>query len=215
MTAPAQHSARATATAAATATATATAAVRRPRPDAPAPQRPPLRVVRPNEKIAAGSRRRLRPRLLVAVSVLVGGALLFGLVAAHVLLTQNQFRLQRVQRQAAQEQARYERLRAEVAELESPGRIVAAAQQRLGMVPPASVKYLTPTAGQTAPTAPTATGRAAGSTTGPDDDRDATPRSTAAGTGRAGSDSRPNDHDDADEQAMSDWSEVKRQLSRP
>jgi len=187
MTATAQPSARATATAAAAATLPA----RKPGP-AHAPKRPPLRVVDPNEKVKKAGRRRAHPRLLVAIGVLLGAGLLFGLVTAHVLLTQNQFRLQKVQRQAAQEQARYERLRAEVAELESPGRIVAAAQERLGMVPPASVKYLTPATGKH--------GKTAG----------AQPPGATTNAGAKG-----NDHDDADEQAMSDWAAVKRQLSRP
>lgn len=101
---------------------------------------PPLRVVRP-----APHRRRGRGRLvtlLVSVGVLVG---LFGLVASHVMLTQGQFRLDSLRARTASEQARYERLRLKVAELESPSRIVATAQERLGMVPPPTVTYLSPT----------------------------------------------------------------------
>jgi cell division protein FtsL len=71
-------------------------------------------------------------------------AALFGLVASHVVLTQGQFRLEQLEKQAAEEQARFERLRLQVAQLESPERIVAAAQERLGMVPPPGVKYLSP-----------------------------------------------------------------------
>src|SRR5205085_8213535 len=41
-------------------------------------------------------------------------------------------------------QAHYESLRLEVAELEAPSRIVREAQERLGMVPPPGVTYLTP-----------------------------------------------------------------------
>ena len=40
---------------------------------------------------------------------------------------------------------RYDRLRLQVAELEAPERVVAAAQQRLGMVPAPGVTYLSPT----------------------------------------------------------------------
>lgn len=80
--------------------------------------------------------------MLVSVSVLLS---LFGLVASHVMLTQGQFRLDTLRTKTASEQARYERLRLKVAELESPSRIVATAQERLGMVPPPSVTYLSPT----------------------------------------------------------------------
>lgn len=126
-----------------TATQRATAPVRAPAP-APAPRRqPPLRVVRPDERRAVDRRRRARLRVAVSVFVVVAG--LFGLVASHVVLTQGQFRLQQLEAKAAAEQARYERLRLQVAELESPQRIVAAAQERLGMVPPPGVKYLSPT----------------------------------------------------------------------
>jgi len=118
----------------------------------PETRRPPLRVVRPEERSTRSQRR--RTRLAVAAGVAFLGLSLFGVVVAHVVLTQNQFELQRMQRQAATEQARYERLREQVAELESPSRIVAAAQERLGMVPPPSVKYLTP-AKALGPTTPT------------------------------------------------------------
>jgi cell division protein FtsL len=105
----------------------------------PAPRTPPpLRVVRP-------APRRRRARLLTVLVSIVVMASLFGLVASHVLLTQGQFRLDRLRSRAAAEQARYERLRLQVAELESPSRVVATAQERLGMVPPPTVTYLSPT----------------------------------------------------------------------
>jgi cell division protein FtsL len=155
MTATAQPSARVAAQAAAAQPAPSR------RPDAR--PRPPLRVVQPHER---QPRRRnadakKRTRLIAVSGILLGAVLLFGLVAAHVLLTQNQFRLQRVQRQAAEEQARYERLRAQVAELESPERVVAAAQERLGMVAPNSVKYLTPAGVVKSPPPPTDAGAGA------------------------------------------------------
>lgn len=86
--------------------------------------------------------------MLVSAAVV---ASLFGLVASHVLLTQGQFRLDRLRARASSEQARYQRLRLQVAELESPSRIVATAQERLGMVPPPSVTYLSPTGAVSAP----------------------------------------------------------------
>ena len=114
------------------------------RAPAPAPKaRPPLRVV-PTDQARPGVDRRRRARLVTGLTVLFVIAALFGLVASHVVLTQGQFRLEQLEKQAAEEQARFERLRLQVAQLESPERIVAAAQERLGMVPPPGVKYLSP-----------------------------------------------------------------------
>ncbi len=104
----------------------------------PAP-RPHLEVVPPNTLTRRGRQRRAR-RFGVVLSVILFAAV-FGVVAAHVVLTQRQFRLEALERKAATEEARYERLRLEVAQLESPERVVAAAQQ-LGMIPPANVTYL-------------------------------------------------------------------------
>ena len=128
-------------------TAVAQPALPKRRPDPTPEARPKLRVVRPGEVSAARRRRRARLRAATVVLLVVTG--MFLLVASHVLLTQGQFRLQTLQRQADDQQARYERLRLEVARLESPERIVAVAQQRLGMVPPPGVKYLSPTGAAT------------------------------------------------------------------
>jgi len=84
-------------------------------------------------------------------------------VGLHVMLAQNQFRLDRLNGQADAEQARYERLRLQVDQLESPQRIVATAEQKLGMVTPGSVRYLTPS-GPLPPSTPSST--AASSATG-------------------------------------------------
>lgn len=79
---------------------------------------------------------------IAGVVTVVG--VVFAVVIAHVALTQGQFRLAQLQAEADGSQAGYARLRLQVAELESPQRIVAAAQQHLGMVSPASVTYLAP-----------------------------------------------------------------------
>ena len=68
--------------------------------------------------------------------------LCLGLVAMHALIAENQFKLDRLQDQAAIVQARYEKLRLQVAQLEAPDRIVAVAEGRLGMRQPGSVTYL-------------------------------------------------------------------------
>ena len=148
--------------------APASAPARRPQP-APAPStregRPQLRVLRPGESVAEADRRRLVQTLVVAGAIL-GALCVFGVVVFHVMLTQNQFRLDALQDQALERQAEYDRLRLQVAELESPDRIVADAQQRLGMVPAAKITYLAPTVEDTPGGAPPA----------------ADPKATAAGT---------------------------------
>lgn len=104
--------------------------------------RPPLRVVGANELSARGRRR--RTRILTATVSLFALGGLFGLAVFNVLIAQGQVRLNNVEDRANAQQDRYERLRLEVAQLESPERVVAAAQERLGMVPPPSVHYLSP-----------------------------------------------------------------------
>ena len=96
---------------------------------------------------------RTRTRVLAVATVAGVVAALFALVALHVVLTQNQFRLERLQARADVEQERYERLRLHVAELEAPSRVVAVAHERLGMLPPPGVTYLSaagPTTGRPA-----------------------------------------------------------------
>jgi len=61
-----------------------------------------------------------------------------------VLLAQGQGPVDRLEAQVSAEQAENQRLRLDVATLESPSRIVAEARSRLGMVPPATVVYLPP-----------------------------------------------------------------------
>jgi len=149
------------------------------------PARPDLRLVTPPPA------RRLwrRPRMVVGLTATLVTIVLFGLVAAHVSLAQGQFRLQRLERRAEAAQVRYEELRLDVAELEAPARVVAAAQERLGMVPPPGVTYLSPTgpAGEVTP-----------ATTTPDT---ATPK--AGRTEQA-----------AGADATASWLDVKRELGR-
>ncbi|MBW3613930.1 MAG: hypothetical protein KY439_01290 [Actinobacteria bacterium] len=120
-----------------------TAPVRAPRqPTARPVAKAQLEVVRA-ERLADAARRRRVRRLAMAATV-AGALCLFGVVVAHVVLTQNQFRLDQLRGRSVSQQAEYDRLRLQVAELESPRRIVADAQQRLGMITPPKVVYLTP-----------------------------------------------------------------------
>ena len=117
----------------------------RPRPasqPAAAP-RPGLRLVRPGERTPQAARRHARALAVLTAGLVLAG--LFGLVAFHVLLTESQLRLDQLQQRATQQREEYDRLRLKVAELEAPERVVAVAQQRLGMVSPPGVTYLSPT----------------------------------------------------------------------
>ena len=115
-----------------------------------APEAPPradhLRVLRDGERTEAEQARLVRGAVVLVVAV--GALVLFGVVVFHVLLTQNQFRLDKLQEESIDRQAEYDRLRLQVAELESPDRIVAAAHD-LGMVTPPKVTYLAPTVEET------------------------------------------------------------------
>ncbi len=127
------------------AAATATASARRP---APAPltrpqpaRRPPLRIVSPPDPDARARRRR---RLLAGVLAGLACAGLFAIVGVRVLLAQGQPTVDRLESQLTEAQTENQRLRLDVARLESPSRIVSEARSRLGMVPPATVVYLPP-----------------------------------------------------------------------
>jgi cell division protein FtsL len=139
----------------------------RPAPiPSPAERARHLRVVAPSERV----RRRLTP----AMGVLLTGLLfatLFAIATAHTLLVQGQIRLDDLDSQLTVEQARYQELRKEVAEMESPTRVVTAAQG-LGMVAPDDLVYLQPdvadpTSGEP-PSAPAGAGSA--TRTDPPDD---------------------------------------------
>lgn len=94
-----------------------------------------------------------------AITTLVIGAVftvLFGLVVFHTILVQNQQRLDKLDEGVRTEQARYQQLRLQVAQLEAPQRIVDVATQKLGMVPPDTTTYLTPSADDAAAAATSA-----------------------------------------------------------
>ena len=126
--------------------------VLRPEP-APAERRH-LRVVPPNY-VSARTRQR-RARLLVFLAGAAIAVALFGVVAFHVVLTQNQLDLQHLRTEADTASVKEQQLRLQVAQLESPERVVDDAQ-KLGMVPPATVHYLSPGGTASAPPAPTPT----------------------------------------------------------
>ena len=140
---------------------------------APSPQRAPAPRPRPAERpnhlrVVAPSERVRRRRVTPAMAVLLTAGIFVTLLAvavAHTVLVEGQMRLDELDSQLVEEQARYQELRTRVAELESPPRIVQAAHD-MGMVTPDDLKYLQPPA----PDASTV-----GPTTGDDHEPDADP----------------------------------------
>lgn len=104
--------------------------------------RPPLRLVDNSRLQVAARRKRARRLAVVAAVFAVAGVL--ALAGAHAMLVSSQVRLDALQQQVAEAQARHQSLRLEVARLEAPDRVVSTATERLGMVPPDTVTYLQP-----------------------------------------------------------------------
>ena len=145
---------------------------------APAPEidaRPDLRVV---EEIDETPERRSLGGLVGTVAVVLLFVCIFGVVVFQVLLVQTQSHLDDLDTSLTTQEARAKTLDLETANLESPERIVAAAQE-LGMIAPDKIVYLEPTDADasaavldpaTEPTgttlAPPATDPAAGAATG-------------------------------------------------
>lgn len=120
-------------------------AIRPPAPAArpEAAKRPELRVVEP--------RRRLRTGPTFALGAVLAFAIAFAVVACQVALVQGQERLDVLDTRIAESTDRYQELRLELAELESPERIIATATADLGMVSPPAITYLTPDGAVTVP----------------------------------------------------------------
>lgn len=116
----------------------------RPRPLNPRPPETPrhLRLVGTEELKAVRRRRRIRLGGVALTAFVI--ALLFAAVGMHVVLAQNQFRLDTLDSQAAAQQTKFQQLRLQVDELSSPARIVGTAETKLGMVEPGSVTFLHP-----------------------------------------------------------------------
>ncbi len=123
----------------------------------PAPSPRPGRVERPNHLRVVAPAERVRRRLTPTAAVLLTAALFATLLAvaiAQTVLVQGQVRLDSLDAQLTEEQARYQELRTTVAELESPTRIVDAAHQQ-GMVTPDDLIYLQPPAPEASAVGPT------------------------------------------------------------
>jgi hypothetical protein len=100
-----------------------------------------LRVVTHERRAGLGLR--LSPRTGVLLTVLLF-ATLFAVAVCHALLIEGQAKVDDLDQQVAAEQARYEELRRDVAELESPQRILGEATGKLDMVPAGDPVWLSP-----------------------------------------------------------------------
>ncbi len=79
---------------------------------------------------------------VVGVGIVFVVAALFGLAVSHTMLVQGEDRLVEMNRRLETASERYRELSAEVAGLESPARVEAEAEGRLGMVRPERVSWL-------------------------------------------------------------------------
>lgn len=82
----------------------------------------------------------MRGLWVVAVAAVLVAVLV--VMASQALLVQGQDRLDELQRSLTEQEAIAERQQLQLAELQSPERVVAAATEQLGMVPPSDVVHL-------------------------------------------------------------------------
>ncbi len=110
------------------------------------PRRPALRTARPPQSRWARAAAAVRQgNLLGRIGTLTAGALflgVFGVVVFQALLVQGQARLDHVNREIATQQQQAKQLHLQVAQLNSPERIVTYARNQLHMVDPGDVVYL-------------------------------------------------------------------------
>jgi cell division protein FtsL len=119
-------------------------AARRAPAKAPNP-RPRLRVV--DDKRLRAEVRQRRLRVLFVVGFVLAAGLFFLVAAFHAFLVTAQSRIDSLDAKVTEAQATYSETRLKIDRLEAPERIVSEAK-RLGMVQPAGVRYLSPTAEQ-------------------------------------------------------------------
>jgi cell division protein FtsB len=79
---------------------------------------------------------------LVIVGVIAVVAIIAGVLLEQVVLAQSAYKLQAMNKRLSAAEARQEELLADMALLESPGRIERYARDNLGMVAPTNVEYV-------------------------------------------------------------------------
>lgn len=109
----------------------------------------PVHAMQPGARVrsAPSARRTSYPaayttnRRMVLLCLVLAAAVVFGLVLVNIYVAQSSFRLNDLQAQVAQQEARQRRLRFEIAASEAPDKI-AAAGASLGLVTPVDPAYL-------------------------------------------------------------------------
>ena len=76
------------------------------------------------------------------MAIITVGSVVAGVLLEQVVLAQSAFKLQEMDKRLEQAETRQEELLAEMAELESPGRIERYARNYLGMVDPSLIEYI-------------------------------------------------------------------------
>ena len=106
--------------------------------------RPPRTAVKRRTGVGVAERTTARSAVGVASALAVFGffATLLTLAAFHSVVVSGQFEFDRLQQRLEDGHERAQVLRAEVARLESPGRILEVAGGRLGLVAPRERKFL-------------------------------------------------------------------------
>lgn len=101
-----------------------------------------LRVVRRRGRrlIKRSGARKTAP--LAIIGVIAVGAIIAGVLITQVVLAQSAYTLQEINKKLTQAEAHQEELLAQMALLESPGRIERYARANLGMVAPTAVEYI-------------------------------------------------------------------------
>jgi cell division protein FtsB len=79
---------------------------------------------------------------MVIVAVIALGAIVVGVLLEQVVLAQSAFKLEAINTRLSAAETKQEELLADMAQLESPGRIERYARERLGMIEPTSVEYI-------------------------------------------------------------------------
>ena len=97
---------------------------------------------RANLSVAAAPSATRPVRAFWVVAVLVVLVAVLVVMASQALLVQGQDRLDELQRALTEQEVIAERQQLQLAELQSPERVVAAATDRLGMVPPSDIVHL-------------------------------------------------------------------------
>jgi cell division protein FtsL len=84
--------------------------------------------------------RKTAPLAIVGVILVI--AIVGGVLITQVVLAQSAYTLQEINKKLTQAEARQEELLADMALLESPGRIERHARTKLGMVAPTNIEYI-------------------------------------------------------------------------